>query len=257
MTIPQAFLHAGAEAATASMLAYFARLRDGHGQKVVVNVQACIVWTLMNEQAYPLLHGQYMRRTGPMVGSGDTARKTLYRCSDGWVTFTLSGGIPHDESSQSMIAWMIEEGAAPDWLQDIDWTTWQSARFMARAASDPGFMELVRKSEEAVGRFFTGKTKKELYHGALKRRILLAPVSTPKDIAEDEQLAARQYFRTVRHEGVGRDLALPGRFARFNSVRTGELGPAPRLGEHNLDVYRELLNIKLERIRHLYTTGVI
>ena len=115
----------------------------------------------------------------------------------------------------------------------------------------------MRRSEEAVLEFFAGKTKMDLYLGAIERRILLAPVSTPRDIAGDRQLAARDYFRTVRHETLGRDLRLPGRFARFSAVATGDLGAAPRLGEHNLDVYRDLLGVKLERLRYLYSTGVI
>ena len=50
---------------------------------------------------------------------------------------------------------------------------------------------------------------------------------------------------------------MPGRFARFSRVRTGEVGPAPRLGEHNLEVYQGLLGVGLERLRFLYATGVI
>ena len=255
MTVPQAFLHAGAEAATASMLAYFSRLHDERGQRVVVNAQACVVWTLMNEQAYPVLHGEFLKRTGPVAGSARISRRTVYPCADGYVTFILTGGNPYARSSRLMVEWMIEEGAAPVWLKEIDWATWTAARFVTNP--DPAFLELARKSEEAVHQFFAGKTKMELYHGAIERRILLAPVSTPRDVAEDQQLAARNYFRTVRHESVERDLPLPGRFARFSAVRTGDLSPAPRLGEHNLDVYHDLLGVELSRLRYLYSTGVI
>ena len=41
----------------------------GKGQKVVIDTQACVVWTLLNEQGYPVLHGDFLRRTGPVVGS--------------------------------------------------------------------------------------------------------------------------------------------------------------------------------------------
>jgi crotonobetainyl-CoA:carnitine CoA-transferase CaiB-like acyl-CoA transferase len=220
----------------------------------VVDTQACVVWTLMNEQAYPMLHGEFLRRTGPLVGSADIARRTVYPCADGYVTFILTGGNPYANSSRLMVEWMIEEGAAPDWLKEVDFDEWTVARLMGR---DPALLELMRKSEQAVHDFFARKTKMELYLGAIERRILLAPVSTPKDIAEDRQLAARDYFRTVRHETVDRDLRLPGRFARFSAVQTGELNPAPRLGQHNVDVYRDLLGLPLERVRYLYSTGVI
>src|SRR6185295_16263150 len=61
----QAFCHAGAEAAAGTMLAHVARGRSGRGQHVVVNAQAAMVWTLMNAQAFPVLHGDYLRRSGP------------------------------------------------------------------------------------------------------------------------------------------------------------------------------------------------
>ena len=53
MSMPQAGLHAGAEAAVASLIAHYPREIDGMGQHVVVDMQACVVSTLMNEQAMP------------------------------------------------------------------------------------------------------------------------------------------------------------------------------------------------------------
>src|SRR5258708_21953820 len=64
MSLPQAGLHAGAEAAVASLLANYPRNSDGNGNRIVVNMQACIVWTLMNEQSRPLLPGNHRSRTG-------------------------------------------------------------------------------------------------------------------------------------------------------------------------------------------------
>ena len=62
MSLPQAGMHAGAEAAVSSLIAHYPREIEGLGQKVVVNMQACIVWILMNEQAMPILHGDILRR---------------------------------------------------------------------------------------------------------------------------------------------------------------------------------------------------
>jgi crotonobetainyl-CoA:carnitine CoA-transferase CaiB-like acyl-CoA transferase len=86
---------------------------------------------------------------------------------------------------------------------------------------------------------------------------LLAPVSTVKDIFEDRQLASRDYFRTVFHPAVGRNLTLPGAMVKFSEVPAETPRPAPRLGEHNLEVYVHLLGYSLERVRHMYSTGAI
>jgi crotonobetainyl-CoA:carnitine CoA-transferase CaiB-like acyl-CoA transferase len=254
ISLPQAGLHAGAEAATASLLAHFTRLASGRGQKVVVNTQACVVWTLMNEQAFPVLHGDYMTRAGGLSGAARQARRGLWPCADGHVVFGFAG-YPFAESSRHMVEWMAEQGAAPDWLQAVDFNTWSLARFVEDP--DPEFLNLVQKAEEALGAFLAARTKAQLYEGALARRLLLAPVSTAQDIAEDEQLAARGYFRTVAHPHLGRDLVLPGAFVKFSASPAATLTPAPRLGEHNIDIYAGRLGYSRTRLQHLYSTGVI
>src|SRR5204862_6206895 len=79
----QAFCHAGAEAAVGTLLAHLARGRSGRGQRVVVNAQAAMVWTLMNAQAFPVLHGDSLRRGGPFVGSRGVRRRMVFPCAGG------------------------------------------------------------------------------------------------------------------------------------------------------------------------------
>jgi benzylsuccinate CoA-transferase BbsE subunit len=105
MSEPQAWLHAGAEAAVASMIAHYARQLDGVGQHIVVNAQACGVWTLMNEQAMPLLHGDYLRRNSVYTGAIGGRRKTVYECKDGHISFLIAGGA-YFNSSKAVIARM-------------------------------------------------------------------------------------------------------------------------------------------------------
>ena len=89
MSLPQAWLHAGAEAAVASMIAH---MRAGWttGSAYCGRTQACVVWTLMNEQAMPLLHGDYLHRSGVFSGAIGRRRKMVYRCKDGHVSFVLA-----------------------------------------------------------------------------------------------------------------------------------------------------------------------
>ncbi len=169
--------------------------------------------------------------------------------ADGQVAALLLG-----ESARLMVEWMAEEGAAPPWLLAVDWNTFAPSRLMD-AAED--LLALMRRSDAAIEAWLRTKTKSFLYEGAIKRRVLLAPVSTVQDIFEDEQLAARDYFRTFFHPGTARELTLPGGFVKYSEVPTAALRPAPRLGEHNLEVYVHLLGYSLDRVRHMYSTGVI
>jgi crotonobetainyl-CoA:carnitine CoA-transferase CaiB-like acyl-CoA transferase len=254
MSEPQAWLHAGAEAAVASMIAHYARQSDGVGQHIVVNAQACGVWTLMNEQAMPLLHGDYLRRNSVYTGAIGGRRKTVYQCKDGHISFLLAGGA-YFNSSKAVIAWMREEGAAPDWLaEEGGLKTLTPAGFMAAAAAD---LKELDDAEEAIQRFFLGKTKKEMWENILKRRLFGATVANAADIAEDPQLKAREYFVKVDHAGLGREFTLPGAFAKLSETPVGPQGAAPQLGEHDHEIYGGVLGLSNREIVGLRAAGII
>jgi benzylsuccinate CoA-transferase BbsE subunit len=254
MSVPQAWLHAAAEAAVASMIAHYARGVDRLGQHIVVNAQACIVWTLMNEQAMPLLHGDYLHRSGVFSGALGRRRKMVYRCKDGHVSFVIAGGA-YLNSTNAVIAWMKEEGAAPAWLAESGGLkSLTPGSFMTASEAD---LKELDHAEEAVQRFFLTKTRKELWENILQRRLFGAPVATAADIADDPQLKSRDYFVTVDHAGLGRKFILPGAFAKMSETPVGPQGAAPQLGQHNHEIYRGLLGMGETEISGLRAAGVI
>ncbi len=249
MSAPQAGLHAGAEAAVASLIAHYARGSSGEGQRVLINMQACIVWTLMNEQAMPILHGDHLRRSGVYVGSMGIRRKMVFRCRDGYISTLLTG-----ISLKALIDWMAEMGFAPESMVKKDWLSWTPGIFMK--ASEQDRLEAAGL-EEAVERFFMTMTKGEIYAQTLRRRLLLAPVSTVADIAADEQLRAREFFMPVMHENLGRTLTFPGPFAKMSLTPIGTPRRAPQLGEHNEEVLGEILGLGRSRIAELRAAAVL
>ena len=254
MSAPQAWLHAAAEAAVASMIAHYARVADGLGQHIVVNAQACGVWTLMNEQAMPLLHGDYLRRSGVFTGAIGGRRKTVYQCKDGHGSFLIAGGA-YFNSTMAVITWMKEEGAAPKWLAESGGLkTLTPSGFMKASSAD---LKELDDAEDAVQSFFITKTKKELWENILKRRLFGAPVANAADIANDPQLKARDYFVTVEHKGLNRKFTLPGAFAKLSETPVGPQGAAPQLGEHNQEIYGGLLGLSKTEIVELRAAGAI
>jgi crotonobetainyl-CoA:carnitine CoA-transferase CaiB-like acyl-CoA transferase len=252
LSLPQAGLHAGAEAAVASLLAHHARARDGLGQRVVVNAQACVVWTLMNEQAMPMMHGNEPIRQGVLFRALGSERKLVFRCADGHVSALLIGG-PLAPTIRAFVQWMAERGFAADWMLTKRWEDWGPAYFM----SGKGWEE-ARELDECAQRFFLTLTKRELYAEALKRRLLIAPVSTVADIAADEQLKARGFFVEVPDENSpqGRFI-FPGPFARLSLTPIVPPRRPPRLGEHNREVYCGLLGLEPAALSRLYAQGAI
>jgi benzylsuccinate CoA-transferase BbsE subunit len=254
MSMPQAGLHAGAEAAVASLIAHYPRQIDGIGQHVVVDMQACVVSTLMNEQAMPLLHGDYLRRSGIFTGAIGGRRKTVFRCKDGYISGLLAGGA-YLPSTMALIEWMKEEGAAPPWLaKPGGLKSLTPGAFMDANSADLRELEM---AEEVVERFFMSKTKKEIWQNILKRRILAAPVATVADIADDPQLAARNYFVEIESPHLGRKLTMPGPFAKLTGTPVGPAGPAPQIGQHNREIYCGMLGLSEENLGQLRASGAI
>lgn len=254
MSLPQAGLHAGAEASVASLIAHYPREIDGLGQHVVVDMQACVVWTLMNEQAMPLLHGDYLRRSGVFTGAIGGRRKTVFKCKDGYISGLLAGGA-YLNSTNATIEWMKEEGAAPEWLtREGGLKSLTPGGFMAATSKD---LEELDRAEEALERFLMTKTKREIWQNILKRRILAAPVATVADIAADPQLKAREYFTEVEYPHLRRKLTLPGPFAKLSATPIGPSAAAPQIGEHNREVYCGLLRLSPDRLAELSAIGAI
>ena len=255
MSQPQAGLHAGGEAAVASLIAHYPRQTSGRGQHIVVDMQACMVWTLMNEQAIPILHGDYIRRSGVDYVATGTRRKMIFACKDGYISTLIAGGMGVGAiSMKGLIEWLAENGLAADWMLKKNWSTWTPGIFMKSTEQD---FEEIADLEDRVGRLFAMFTKREIYEEGRQRRILLAPVATAADIGADEQLKAREYFVPIVHENLGRTLTMPGAFAKFSVTPVGPVRRAPQLGEHNREVYGDLLGIDPARLTELRATGAI
>ncbi len=251
MALPQAGLHAGAEAAVASLIAHYPREIDGLGQRVIVNMQACIVWTLMNEQAMPILHGDHLRRSGMYAGSLGVRRKMVFRCKNGYISSVIGAG----PTTKNLIDWVMEAGFGADWMKKMDWNTWTPGLFMKPTEED---LANITDMEDRIEKFFMTMTKEEIYAQTLKRRLLLAPVATEADIARDVQLKARNYFVPVDYgDTLGRTLTMPGPFAKLSATPIQISQRAPRLGEHNDQVYGELLGRTAKQLTELRAIGAI
>jgi crotonobetainyl-CoA:carnitine CoA-transferase CaiB-like acyl-CoA transferase len=254
MSLPQARLHAGAEAAVAALLAHSARSSNGRGQRVIVDMQACVVWTLMNEQAMPIMHGDILRREGEYLGSKALRRKLVFKCRDGFVVLMIAGGTAGAGSTARMVQWMDEHGYAAPWMKTTNWLGWTPVMFMALNQRD---LDENAELEDSLQRFFLTMDKQTIFSEGVRRRILLAPVSTVADIANDAQLKARNFFVEVKSPAGDLPLRMPGAFARFSRTPVEPPRPAPRLGEHNQEVYCGLLGISLEQLASMRAEGAV
>ena len=101
-------------------------------------------------------------------------------------------------------------------------------------------------------------TKAEIYEGAVERRAMLVPASSPKDLVESPQLAALGYFVDVEHPELGASLKYPGAPTYYISDAPWRIsGRAPLIGEHNSEIYKNELGFSQEQLVKMQQGGTI
>jgi benzylsuccinate CoA-transferase BbsE subunit len=250
ISLPQAFLLASAHAAAASMVAYFYRETSGEGQHIDVSAQQCVLWEIAN--AIPLweLNHTVLKRAGSYLAGRwtGTKQRLLWECRDGYVMFYILGGAFGAKTNRAIVKWMEEEKMAPEYLSNFNWNAFDMANQT---------QEMQDQIEEQIRLLFIKFTKEELYKEAQKRGIMLCPVSTGKDILENEQLKARDFWVEIEHPELLESIPYPGTFARLSETPLAISRRAPMVGEHNLEVYREELGMSDSEIAALKRAGAI
>jgi crotonobetainyl-CoA:carnitine CoA-transferase CaiB-like acyl-CoA transferase len=251
VSLPQAALWTGMHAAAGTLMAHHYREATGRGQHVDVSMQASVLWALANAPAHWSLLREDLHRGGShIVGRSMTGARmrAIYRCRDGHINFIFYGGEAGKRSNEAMVQWMAEVNEAPEWLTHKDW-----GAFNVAAATQ----EEIDALEQPFVAFLSRRTKAEFAAESLKRGILGYPVADARDIRGDAQLAARNFWQPVEHPELDATVAYPGPFARFSAARCGIHRRAPRIGEHNDEIYRAELGLTGEDLETLRQRRII
>jgi benzylsuccinate CoA-transferase BbsE subunit len=242
-TLPTSYYAAGPDAAAGIAMALYARERSGRGQLVDVSMQECQLATIITAPGAYSMNRQLRSRTGARIGS----TREIWRAKDGDVTFGLRGGAARIPSLIATVEWMDESGLAPAWLRELDWSEYNHNLLSA---------EEIARLEDAFSAFFATKTRRELFEQALARRIMLAPCNDAREILDQPQLRSRELFTTLEYPELGARIEHPEFFAKTSRGRVGIRRRAPRVGEHNAEIYGEL-GIDADSLRELASQGVI
>ena len=243
----QAFLHAGLDGAQGALTALYYRAITGQGQHIDVSAQESVVQCLEHITSnWDLRHATPDRSEEMRMGANHRTTQ-LWPCKDGWVSWS-HGGNSVLGPSLPLITWMREEGFSNEFIDAFDWNR-------------PDFPKISQEEmdqiEEPTGRFFLKHTKAELLDGAIKRRVLLYPVSTTADIMQNPQLEARGFWQQVEHPELGATIAYPGAFTQSSEATPKISRRAPLIGEHNKEIYEIELGLSQETLVSLKQAGVI
>lgn len=249
ISFPHAYAYGGAQGAAASLIAHYHRELTGEGQHCDISIQQYLTFLGMWELPFWSMNKVIMKRSGPFRQNAVNLLRTriIWPCKDGHVVFLVMGGVSA-RGTRALVDWMDSEGMATEALKQEEWENFDM--FWAP-------QEKVNSIEEAIGKFFLKHTKSELYEGALQRHIMLYKVSQINDLAEDDHLAARNYWVEVEHPELGTTVTYPGAFAKFSETGCGIRRRAPLIGEHNEEIYEKELGFSKDELTILKQGGVI
>jgi crotonobetainyl-CoA:carnitine CoA-transferase CaiB-like acyl-CoA transferase len=235
VSIPQAFLNAGAEAAVGTLIALFARERDGFGQHIDVSAQTAM---MMTTGFVTLAHGWNdlpLERVGGGMKFGPLRLRFVYPCKDGHVNITFLFGSVLGIATRRLFEWIYDEGLCDEATRDKDWAGYGGLLISGR---EP--LEELERCTGCIERFTLSHTKAELFEEATRRKVLLVPVSNIVDLHGSEQLKEREFWTRVEHPELGRQIIYPGPFAKLSGTPIRYRRKPPLLGEHTHEVLAEL-----------------
>ena len=204
--------------AVGGLMALLAAERDGEGQHVDVSIQSAVAMTLENAAQFVDLEGLVRRGFG---GTQRQAGAGVMPCADGYV-FILAGGVGGNRFWPNLLDWMESEQATG--LERLRGEEWNDREYLESDGAKQTFLEV-------FGTFARRFTKLELGMAAQQWRVPLAPVNSPRDVADDVQLAHRGFFVPAEIDDVHRAFA-PGAHSILSATPWSSAFRVGPIGEH-------------------------
>ncbi|MBN2061716.1 MAG: CoA transferase [Deltaproteobacteria bacterium] len=258
-SFPMSYIFSGAlQAAVGTMVALYHRHCTGQGQLVDASALLSLLWSVSSEPLGPWLEQkEIIKRQGRMwyrsqIGENNktslVGAPNVYQCKDGDINFTIMAGPSFYKSTGALSEWIESLGMAGETLKKIDWLKFEWA-----TVSQDVMDEIVAD----FSNFFKTKTKAELFEEAQKRGIMMYPFFTPKEIMGLEQLKSRNYWVEVEHPELETTIIYPGSFFKTSEAFSKYRRRAPRIGEHNEDIFFNELKLSRNDLLMLKQAGVI
>ena len=220
----------------ALMVAMRERERSGRGQLI----ELAQVESLIPFVAEEVLEYQFTGKVPAVRGNRhrEHAPHGIYRCAgdDDWIALACES--------------------------DTQWRSLVGALRVERLAADQRFAGAsARKANEdaldaELSRVIAQLNADDCIARLRDAGVLAAPVNSAPAVIADPQIQSREYFVAIDRAVVGTHL-YPGAVARIPDTPLRADAPAPLLGEHNRQVFAEMLGMTDDEIAELERAGVI
>jgi crotonobetainyl-CoA:carnitine CoA-transferase CaiB-like acyl-CoA transferase len=226
---------AGEMAAGAAVHGLLIAQRDGVGSHLDVSQQEAVA--AENQSQHNALDRRQGERGGFDGGDGGVRREVVTAsanstvsflpCKDGWVVIS-----PREEHQWAR--W-LEVMGNPAWGED--------PRFANKTLRQQHWLEL----HPLICEWSRQQAKRDIFEAAQSRRVACYPLGTATDMLELPQFEHRGFFVEQEHPTLGK-LAFPGVSYTMPDVARPQPDLAPRLGEHNQEIYGTALGYDAARI---------
>lgn len=232
-SVPQAYQHAAIEGAFGALVALHERHRSGRGQHVDISAQQCVTICTQSAIVGALVNGAHVTRSAKGPKAGPIQLRLTYPAKDGYASITHIFGAAIGPATKRLMEYVHDQGHCDSTLRDKDWIGY--GQLLATGVEPLSEFE---RAKAAVAACTGATTKADLLDAAMKRRLLLAPVSTMEDVVHSPQFEARGYFQPP--VGEPDRLKYPGPFARFSVTPIQYRHPAPTLDVHRQQILDEM-----------------
>ena len=217
-------------AAASTMGAVIGRKKDGKGRHIDLSRQEAVASITRQQLAYySIMEETPSREFGRKKFGG-----FLYPCKDGYVIIWIG---PH----YHLVVKMMGD---PDW------------------ATEPMFADPLQRNgyivelNQLITVWTLEHTAEEINSLALEHGVPCSLVRSVEDLASDDQLAARDFWREIDHPVAG-TFTYPGPPCKMSATPAAIERPAPTLGQHNREVYCDMLHYTREQLVRMRQGGII
>src|SRR5262249_30673197 len=121
LPVPQAYLHAGAEAAVGALIAHHERQRSGRGQHVDVSAQQAVALATQSYILCAAVGAPQVRRLAGGIKHGGFTLRFVFPARDGHVAIAFLFGSAIGPFARRLMEWVHEEGFCDAATRDKDW----------------------------------------------------------------------------------------------------------------------------------------